>query len=730
MSIADSVRNFGPTLADDLRARSDEELRKLFELRPDLISPLPNDFVSLATRATSAPSLFRAIESLNQWQLQVIQACAIAENPFTENEIVGFTEKTAIQTLSELELLALIYRDGKRFRIPRAVVDALGENFAELGPSIAGSVDFEPLKNASKPALDILASLTWGPPKGHVEDMAKKGTAVEWLLQRHFLVPIDSKTVALPREVAIHLRGGKIYKEMFSSQPAVLGTPVKRIDSDRAAVASISNLLRLVSELANFWAEETPTAIQSGGLGVRDLKKASEHLGTEDIFTAFLAEISYQAGIITIEGDGRIIPSTNFDLFQSKLPENQWRELVESWQMSSRVVGLIARSDSKNVSALGSELDRSTAARVRGKTMEILGKTEDLKFDLASLTQAVLWHLPHRRSLLMTDDLIRWTLREAEWFGITGAGALSSFGAKLISGAKKLGIDAALPDPVDHILIQSDNTAIAPGPLEVEIARQLSTFADIESRGSATVYRFTESSIRRGLDHGHSGDEIREFLRNVSKTTVPQPLEYLVQDISKKHGRLRVGSTSSYIRCDDESVLKAILGDRKLEHLLLRQIAPQVIISESETGDVISELRYAGYFPAAENKGGAVITKVSTLRGRPKSKPVRVISEIPKPSVEIINVALKAMRAGEFKTKRQPNLEIPRSSASETLAIINANLGKEVALRIGYADTNGAVSVRVIDPLHMSLGTLIARDHLTNGITPFKVARITGVTVA
>jgi predicted DNA-binding transcriptional regulator YafY len=62
--------------------------------------------------------------------------------------------------------------------------------------------------------------------------------------------------------------------------------------------------------------------------------------------------------------------------------------------------------------------------------------------------------------------------------------------------------------------------------------------------------------------------------------------------------------------------------------------------------------------------------------------------------------------------------------------LLNEYLGKGVSLRIGYADTNGGVSLRIIDPLSISLGTLVARDHATNAITPFKISRITGVSNA
>jgi hypothetical protein len=141
-----------------------------------------------------------------------------------------------------------------------------------------------------------------------------------------------------------------------------------------------------------------------------------------------------------------------------------------------------------------------------------------------------------------------------------------------MTGADEIGIDTDLPKPVDHILIQSDNTAIAPGPLEHDIARDLSAVADIESRGGATVYRFSEASIRRGLDHGKSGEEIRTFLVKTSKTPMPQPLEYLIADVAKKHGKLRVGNTASFIRCEDTSLIAQIMSDKRLDVLSLRRL--------------------------------------------------------------------------------------------------------------------------------------------------------------
>ncbi|MFZ9641366.1 MAG: helicase-associated domain-containing protein [Candidatus Nanopelagicaceae bacterium] len=721
-----------PSFADELRARTDEELHSLFTYRPDLITPVPGDIAALATRATSGPSLVRAIEGLNQWQFAVLEACMALAEPFTSTQIVKATEKGAEKVVTELYERGLIYKDEDGFRVPRAIHDFIGQSPAGLGPVSIAKLDLKKLKDAPKPALDLLAKLTWGSAKGTVSDIRKRGTPIAWLIENHFLIPMDQTTVVVPRELGLHLRGGKVHQSYLTTAPTISGDRRKQKDVDQAAIASISNVLRWCRELLNFWAEETPSVLQSGGLGVRDLRKCAEHLGVEEICAAFIAEICYLGGLVVADPDGRILPTTAFDMWQVKSPEEQWRELVTLWLLSSRVAGLIGKPESKNINPLGFDLDRANAATIRKHTVHLLLENKELSPEVSSAQKFVEWVYPNRRGGSLHSDIVEWTLRECDWLGITGQGALSSFGERFINDDDALKINEALPKPVDHILIQSDNTAIAPGPLAIDLDRHLSTFADIESRGGATVYRFSEASIRRGLDHGHSGDEIRTFLSKTSKTPMPQPLEYLISDVAKKHGRLKVGFANTYLRCEDEVIINQILKDKRLEHLRLRAIAPQVLVSELENSDVIEDLRSNGYFPTGENSSGAVLTSVGQMRAKSRPKPPRIIGELVTPSETIMATAIRTLRAGERASAKKPHLrtDIPRTTANETLEILNKYLGEEVTLVIGYADTNGGVTQRVIDPVSISLGTLLARDHASGQLQHFKIPRITGVVPA
>ena len=68
-------------MADDIRARSDEQLAELLHLRHDLARPAPADLASLAARASTRASVQRAVDNLDLAHLQVLEAVAAGPNP-------------------------------------------------------------------------------------------------------------------------------------------------------------------------------------------------------------------------------------------------------------------------------------------------------------------------------------------------------------------------------------------------------------------------------------------------------------------------------------------------------------------------------------------------------------------------------------------------------------------------------------------------------------------------
>jgi hypothetical protein len=719
--------------ADYLRSLDDAALFALFESRSDLTSPVPSDIASLAVRASSIPSLVRAIDSLNKWQLQVLEAAAVLAEPFTEKELLQHADKSAKFALSALSDRALIYLGHDGYRIPNNVRDVLGNEIAGLGTPALKKLKLKDLAEAPAASKKVLDAMVWGPPRGAVADVKKPNPGLKWLMDQGFVSPVNQQTVVLHREVALHLRGNKVHRELLVAQPEITGRKVESKSLQLAAISNITTFLRWVEELLNFWGQEPAMALKAGGIGVRDLRDLTQHLGVETECASFIIEVAYISGLVSIDPDDRVLPTHQFDIWLAQPASVKWENLLSAWLITSRMSGLAA-------APMGPELDRSSAAIIRKKVLSLLEGVDGVSPTLASLTEATQWNLPYRRTGGIPAEHIEWIAREAEWLGITGQGALSTYGKLFLAGEDLGVVDADLPKTVDHILIQSDNTAIAPGPLEHEVSQELDLIADIESRGAATVFRFSEASLRRGLDHGRTGEEILAFLKKTSKTPVPQPLEYLIGDISKKHGKLRVGNASSFIRCEDTALITQIIKDKKVEALGLRRIAPEVLICTHDAHDAMNILRAAGYLPAGEDSQGLLLSGPRIQRAQSKARPPRIIGEFEQPEAHLLEIAIRTIRTGEKSSAKQSTLRdistealgsLPRTTANETLEILTKFLteGPSKSLSIGYADNNGLVSHRIIDPLKISAGSLMARDHATGEILTFRIPRITGVAV-
>jgi len=248
------IRSF----ADYLRGLDDAALISIFTHRPDLVTPVPPDIASLAVRASSAPSLARAVDGLNAWQLQVLEVCAVLDEPFTEKEVAALSDKSALFVIPGLIERGLIYLDKDGLRTPTSLREVLGNEIAALGPSSMAKLKLKKLEEAPAASKKVLDAMVWGPPRGTISDIKKPGAGVQWLLEEGFLIPFNQQTVVLPKEVAIYLRGNKVHKECVISQPAVIGDKRDPRNVQLAAIANIATFLRWTEEILNFWAQNLP----------------------------------------------------------------------------------------------------------------------------------------------------------------------------------------------------------------------------------------------------------------------------------------------------------------------------------------------------------------------------------------------------------------------------------------------------------------------------------------
>lgn len=612
----------------------------------------------------------------------------------------------------------------------------------------------ELLDTAPVEALSVLDRLVWGPPYGEVTP--NPAPPVQWLRDRGLLLPVSTRTVVLPREAALHLRAGRAHRVPEPVPPALVAAAERDPQAvDRAAAGQGFMALSTVEDLLKLWNDGGPAILRAGGLSVRELRRTAGSLDVSEPVAAFWIELAYAAGLLASDGqtDERYAPTPASDEWLDLPAQDRWTHLATAWLAATRTAGLIGGQDAKGraLSALGPDLDRSAAPEVRRRVLALFaslppGTAPDPQTVLARLR----WERPLRTSgpggpaapggaSDLRSRIALWTVDEAELLGITGRGALSSQARALLDeGPDEAAARLAplIPEPLDHVLLQADLTAVAPGPLERPLAEMLSVLADVESKGGATVYRFTPGSVRRALDAGRAATDLHAFLATHSRTPVPQPLTYLIDDVARRHGHLRIGAASAYVRCDDEAVLNEILADKRSATLRLRRLAPTVLAAQADPGSLLEELRGMGYAPAAESaEGDVLITRAGARRTPPRTPPVPVPEGPPVPDTTLLTAAVRAVRAGDSAARavHKDTSEtaaagsLPRTTPAETLATVQAAAMTGSAVWIGYVNAEGAASQRVIAPVKVEGGFVTAYDHTADEVRTYPLHRITGV---
>jgi hypothetical protein len=183
--------------------------------------------------------------------------------------------------------------------------------------------------------------------------------------------------------------------------------------------------------------------------------------------------------------------------------------------------------------------------------------------------------------------------------GLAAKEWLAGDGADGLAGAAA----GALPDGPDRFLLAGDLTVVAPGGLAPGVETRLAGLADREAAGSG-IWRISNASLRRALDEGRSAADVLGFLRRHSSTPLPQALEYLAADVERRHGRLRVGGATTYLRGDPAAVAGAVRSAAG-RRLGLRELAPGVAVTGRGQRELLEALRKAGESPLAEGPDGS-----------------------------------------------------------------------------------------------------------------------------
>lgn len=659
---------------DHLAAWSADDLSFLMSARPDLLPASDRGREAVARKAGSAISLGRALVSADVGMLVVAEALVISP-PASVDDIdrllgtqdpvgvadaverlrrlgVVVVEDGAIMPVGALE--DLLHRPlglGLRFseladHLPAGVIDRLADALNATGSdrrsatiraighrlrdpgAVHALVDrapptsvelLEQLVAARSPAVPL--------PTGYPYRELAEDDPLRWLIDNGLVAPVSDAGAELPRELVIAGTPGGL-APTAALRPIDLepvdGLAVDLVVGEAADRANL--LLETVETLLRLAANGEVSVRKAGGVGPRELARLAKLCGLEPIDVARVFELLSGAKLIIATG-GHLAVSDLAAGWWSLARPRRYLALVRAWYGADRFLsrGLLEDHGAKLV-ALGDAEPVAAVVAARAATLQTIGQIPDgSAFSEAKLAAAVVWQAPN---LWGTGEppaevLVGWTIEEAELLGLI-AGSAPAPVLRSLMADDEVGLEdraaEAVAEDQDRFVLQSDLTAVAFGPLAPAISRALGEMTD--RNGDATDglgRRFTEQSIRRAFDRGWTAPSITAFLAAHALAGIPQPLDYLMTDVARRYGAIRVQPAQSVVITADDVAAVELGSNRKAAALGLRLIAPTVMTSPLDPVTVTEALRELGLFPVLE--GSSVVLDTPGSSGSVEAAP-------------------------------------------------------------------------------------------------------------
>ena len=446
-------------------------------------------------------------------------------------------------------------------------------------------------------------------------------------------------------------------------------------DLEAGAGASAAHRSSVLVADALWLLDAAPRQVRQGREGVRmsgvELRRLAQELDSTPALTGSLYRWLFDSGLMAPDDDVWRPTAAGRAAIDLSAPE-RWLLVLRAW------LGELRLDDVTRIAAsLGVAVTASSQAADPAPSLA----TSAIDLDL-------------------NDDL---RIDEAEALGVLERGALTPAGAAALNGdldgARSL-LSPAFPTEVTQVYLQPDQTVIAPGPLSGALDRRLREVAQLERRAVASEYRVTAASLHHALAHGRSETEIREFLREVSLTGVPQPVDYLIANSASRFGLIRVADAprgaraATRIRTDEATLRDTMRIDANLRSLGLRDVERELETSVSaET--VLVTLHEARYPAVREDADGAVVPSApsrSALEYRPP-----IGQTVAKTAAELAEQAAAPVTSDDRETWLRRRLELARRAKSPVQVTVDTPNGRHQLQLVPTAVSPQRLRARDVD---------------------------------
>ena len=764
-------------------------LTALLHARPDVLAqPVPRGFSQLAQRLSGADSLGAALRTVNRDLVMVGRAVVVLGASATIpalSRLLGASPQAVRAAVAELCGRGLAWDSSAVLCLPERLQAHWSEEIGGGRPvaKIASSVLVDDLRAAvgalggasdglRKPELAVrlaelmadlplLAKVIVGLPEpakqrlsefrrgyhgyysgysGFGRDRSRAAgdrDPTELLIAAGLLLLVNHQP-ELPKEVAV--AGWLAESELtLTGQPEIPPAGADEAAVRRAAQAAAQDALRGVTTLLDE-ARATPiAALKKGGVGPRERARLTKRLSVPDDILVLWIDLTYAAGLLG-RTDAGYAPTHSYAAWRDAEPGRRWTVLVNAWFSLEHAPTSRETQDDKEhppplplASAAGMLRRALLSAARSGASAHAAGKEID-------------WFCPlHGYRAAQRGDKVAAAVREAELLGVIATDMVSELGEYLLaatgSAAGEVVDELArlciplLPEVSCSVILQSDLTAVVSGQPSAAVSRLLKDSAATETHGAAMTWRFTPASIRAALDAGWTGPELLTELATISAHPVPQPLEYLITDASRRHGRVRVRGMRSCVIADDAMVTE-ILHTRSLAKLHFSRLAPTVLSSPRDLDEVLARLREVGLSPMAEDAQGTVIVEARHDHEAPThdhpiiTKPRAVLSATELARRLAVDPHGETLWATADSDTFELLAQLNRHLNDAELELLSDAVDHHNDVLIVYRDKNGSRSTREIRPQQLYGKWLDSWCHLRNAQRDFTIANIEAVAPA